>query len=166
MKKKLKQSMLIATILVLVTGCPYESAVPIDKPSVKVYDGLLGKWIKSGDESNENPTYFNISKNSDYLFSISKNEFYAEDSAYTETTYTAHISKVANTDFLNIQEEGKTSFLLYKMIFYDDSLTLYEVTDNIDEQFNSSEELKSFIAKNMNLSFLFTRDEEQYSKVE
>jgi|WetSurMetagenome_2_1015567.scaffolds.fasta_scaffold571960_1 hypothetical protein len=164
MKKLLVQSFLMISILTLFTACPYESGVPIDKPSVKVYDNLIGKWIKGTDEEAENPTYFVINKIDNYLFNIQKNEFNSYDSVYTQSNYTAYISTIGNTDFLNVQESGSETFYLHKMILDNDMLTLYEITDNIDEKFESSKELKDFIEKNMEYSFFYNKDEEIYYK--
>jgi hypothetical protein len=166
MKKKLMHTVLMSAVLVLFTACPYESAVPVDKPAVKVYKSLPGKWIRSEEETNENVTYFQICDSSEFLFTIKKNEYNSSDSTYSVSNYTAYISRVNSIDFLNIQEDGSANYLIYKMVLGEGVLTLFEVTDNIDEQFTTSEELRAFIAKNIDLSFLFNRSEEQYKKVQ
>jgi virulence-associated protein VagC len=45
-------------------------------------------------------------------------------------------------------------------------LTLAPVTENIDEKFASSEEIKAFFKKNMAMSFFFDKDEDVYIKAD
>ncbi len=150
--------------MVILTACPYASQVPIDTPSVKVQNPLLGKWIKAGDESNANPNYFVITKNDDFKYKIIKNEYNSYDSAYKETIYISHISKIDNLEFMNMQQDGTGDFYLYKIVLGQNEFSLFEVTDNIDEKFTASPDLKAFIKKNMNLSFFYNKDEEKYTR--
>ena len=56
-------------------------------------------------------------------------------------------------------------YSLYRVDFEDeDRFVFYEVTDNIDEQFEDSKALKKFIKKNMNNSYFYNKDEETYIK--
>jgi hypothetical protein len=166
MKNILVKSFMMLSILTLFTACPYESGIPIDKPSVKVYNDLLGKWIRTSDQESDNPTYYIISKIDDFWVKINKNEFNSSDSTYSQTNYSAYISVIGKTDFLNIQEEGQVTFYLYKFVLSNNQLSLFELTDNIDEHFTDSEELKAFIAKYQDLSFFFNKDEEVYYKAD
>ncbi|MFN8258310.1 MAG: hypothetical protein U0W24_21655 [Bacteroidales bacterium] len=162
MKKSVIQYSILMLIAAILMACPYASQVAIDNPGVKVQNSLLGKWIKAGDESNPNPNYFVITKFDDFKYKISKNEYNSYDSTYKETVYISHISKIDNLQFINMQQDGTGDYYLYKIITGDNDFTLFEVTDNIDEKFASSAELKSFIKKNMNLSFFYNKDEEKY----
>jgi hypothetical protein len=164
MKKTIIPLMMIAAIVVLFTACPYTSGVPIDNPSVKVDKNLFGKWVKTSDQTNENPTYFVITNIGDLKYNIIKNEYNSYDSAYSQTIYVSHISKIDNLSFMNMQQDGKGDYYLYRIDLGSGEFTLFELTDNIDEKFNTSEELKAFIKKNMNLSFFYNKDEERYIK--
>jgi len=164
MKKNLLPLIILAFAVIIITGCPYASKVPIDQPSVKVQKELIGKWVKAGDQTKENPEFFVISPIGDVKYNIVKNEYNTYDSAYKETIYISHISKVGNLEFMNMQQDGKGDYYLYRIDLGQGEFTLYELTDNIDEKFNTSEELKAFIQKNMNLSFFYNKDEERYIK--
>jgi hypothetical protein len=164
MKKRIIPFIMLATIVVLITACPYTSSVPIDNPSVKVDKVLFGKWVKTSDQTNEHPTYFVISNIGDLKYNIIKNEYNSYDSAYSQTVYVSHISKIDNLNFMNMQQDGKGDYYLYRIDIGNGEFSLFEVTDNIDEKFNTSEELKVFIKKNMNLSFFYNKDEERYIK--
>jgi hypothetical protein len=164
MKKKLIPFALMALIAIVFTACPYASVVPIDAPSVKVDKNLLGKWIKQSDQSSENPTFYEIGKLDDFKYNIVKHEYNSYDSAYSKTTYVAHISKIDNYSFMNMQQDGQGDYYLHRIDLGDKAFSIFEVTDNIDEKFNNSAELKAFIKKNMSLSFFYNKDEEKYAK--
>lgn len=154
----------MTSFVILFSACPYASSVPIDNPSVKVDKNLLGKWLKASDQSAENPTFYEINQLDPYKYNIVKNEYNTYDSAYTKTAYVGHISKIDNILFLNMQQDGKGDYYLHRINVGESEFTFIEVTDNIDEKFNTSEELKAFIKKYMNLSFFYNKDEERYTK--
>jgi uncharacterized protein YxeA len=164
MKKIIIPLIIMASLVILFSACPYASSVPIDNPSVKVDKNLLGKWVKASDQSAENPTFYEINQLDVYKYNIVKNEYNTYDSAYTKTAYVGHISKIDNISFLNMQQDGKGDYYIHRINLGDGEFTFIEVTDNIDEKFNSSEELKAFIKKHMNLSFFYNKDEERYTK--
>jgi len=164
MKKNLFAFFSMLAIAIILIACPYTSPVPIDKPSIKAQNSLMGKWVKAGDESNQNPNYFVITKQDDFKYKIIKNEYSTYDSVYKETIYISHISNIENLQFLNMQQDGAGDYYLYKLELGQDEFSLFEITDNIDEKFATSEELKAFIKKNMNLSFFYNKDEEKYNR--
>jgi hypothetical protein len=147
--------LLLATCFVF-GGCPYESSVPIDEPSVKIDSGLLGTW---NDSQNKNDSY-DVTKEDDYTYKIVKKR---SDSDEVEN-YLAYESVINGNIFLNIWEikegEESHSFSLYKMeVETVDKITLSEVTENIDEQFSNSEQLKKFITAGMKNSYFFSKEE-------
>lgn len=164
MKKRIVPFIMLAVIVMLITACPYTSSVPIDNPAVKVDKNLLGKWVKSSDQTNEHPNFFVITNIGDLKYNIIKNEYNSTDSAFTQTVYISHISKIDNLSFMNMQQDGKGDYYLYRIDLGNGEFSLFELTDNIDEKFNTSPELKAFIKKNMNLSFFYNKDEEKYLK--
>lgn len=154
MKRHLLYSGLIALWLLL-PGCPYESKVPIDPPSVKINNALLGSWF---DQSNKNAVY-HISKQDEYGYHVVVTDAEKDE----HEIYHAYTSLVKGTTFLNITKEqpGKTpsAYLLYKLeVMGDQKITLSEVTENIDETFATSSELKKYIGANMKNSYFFGKD--------
>jgi biopolymer transport protein ExbD len=156
--------LILAAIVLVIAACPYTSTVPIDQPTVKTDKKMEGKWIKSSDVTAENPNFYEIKIFNDYKYTIVNNEYSSYDSTYTKTTYIAHASKIENISFLNMQKDGTGDYYLYKFELGPDELTLFELTDNIDEKFNSSADLKAFVQKNMKLSFFYNKDETKYLK--
>jgi len=145
-------------------GCPYASTVPIDVPKIKVNKKLIGKWIKTSDLSKENPNYYEIEKHDKYLYRITDNSYNSMDSTYSQEIYISHISDLEGNSFMNMQQDGSGDYFLHKIVLAENVLTFVEVTENIDEKFNTSEELRAFIQKHMNLSFFYTKEEVQYTK--
>ncbi len=161
--KKLSGLLLVVLMLVL-TGCPYKSSVPIGPTEEKVEEVLLGKWIKAKDVSQENPEYFEIKKFANMEYEIDKWTYNSYDSAYSMERYISHTTTIDENIFLNMQKDGAGNFYLYKIEFSAKDLKLFEITENIDESFNTSNELKAFVQANMNLSFFYSKDEVRYVK--
>jgi hypothetical protein len=166
--KRLFHSTLFLGLLILMTACPYESQVPITDTDYPVNAQLPGKWYKEGEMDNEYPDeYYLIEQLNDVLLNITKFDLNEDDNSYREESFIAHLSILKDDDgkeyhFLNMKKDGK--YLLHRLDLQGDSFVLYEVTDNIDEKFSSSEELYDFVKAYMHLSFFYNRDEEQYFK--
>ena len=161
MKTKIFNLLALICIACLLISCPYFSEVAIDNPNIKVDRNLLGKWISSDDLEKENPEYYEINEHDEYRYDILKYTY--GDSTYSHNSYISHITEVDGATFLNMSMD-ETGFYLYKIEMDEKSFTLYEITDNIDEKFTKSEELKEFIKKNKNLSFFYNKSEKKYIK--
>ena len=160
MKKTLSILFLLSGFMIF-SGCPYESDVPIDAPSLYLNNRLLGTWEArtNKDES------FKISKSDEFTYSIEKTNKKSKETDVQK--YLAYGSTVGGTTFLNISENktdgSPKKYFLYKMVMSSDGMvTLSEVTDNIDERFPASDSLKKFIASNMKNSFFYNKDETSY----
>ena len=153
---------LFAGVLFTFMGCPYQSQVPIDVPNQKIDKAMIGKWVKNSEKDKENPEYFGISAIDDYKYNIVKFEYQTNDSTYKETKYLTHFTKIDDLVFMNMQKDGEGDYYLHRIDLMGDEFLLFELTDNIDEKFTSSDELLSFVKKNMNLSFFYNKDETKY----
>ena len=162
MKTKNLLIVLFAGILFVLMACPYQSSVPIDVPNQKVDKAMFGKWVKNADKDKDNPGYFEISAIDKYKYNIVKFEYQSNDSTYKQTKYVTHFTKIVDFVFMNMQKNGEGDFYLHRIDLTGDEFTLFELTDNIDEKFTSSEELKKFVKSNMTLSFFYNKDETKY----
>ncbi len=129
------------------TACPYASSVPIDEPNIKIDKSLLGKWIKAADLTSDNPTFYEVEKMNKYKYKMFENTYSTSDETYSKKFYMLHLSKINNTIFVNMQKEGAGDYSLYKLDKGDGEMTLYEITNNIDDKFNTPNELKAYIKK-------------------
>ena len=166
--KKIFYSLSIIAVSFFLTGCPYESTVPIDKPTMKYPVSILGKW----EPKSSSDDFYIITKKDDYSIIITKTkrEVKADDKP---EVYEAFLSEVAGTKFLNLHEkkeekDGSKTFYLYKLEISTSGarLTLSEITENVDEKFETSAALKSFIEKNMMHSFFFGKEDEVYIRAD
>jgi len=162
--QKLVTSTSLMVFVILLTGCPFTSSVPIDEGTVKIASGLEGQWVSTADMESENPTYYIIFKDDKFHATAKKMEFSSEDSTYTETVYHLTFSDVSGDTFMNAIEEEGTTYNLYKFSFDEKANEIYtsEVTDYIKETFSTSKELKDFIAKNKANSYFYTNTNETY----
>ncbi|MBL7904123.1 MAG: hypothetical protein JNL22_03780 [Bacteroidales bacterium] len=142
----------------ILTGCPYESRVPVDDVSNgKVDMALLGKYTEKSSEE----YIFDITSEGNQ-YRITKKKLNSEDEP---TIYIGYTSKVGANQYLNIREEGSsayTKYYIYKLeVISEGRIRLKGVSDNITEEFVTSAEFRAFIAKYENLSFFFDKDEEK-----
>jgi hypothetical protein len=152
MKNIIKLIMLLGTCMTL-GGCPYESRVAIDQPSIKINPALLAKW----EHKKENDVYL-VTRFDDFTYSIEiVNNSKQKDKLF------AFESLIDGVTFINMWEENQAGdsrkYSFYKMeLQTDGNLVLSEVTENITEQFASSMEMKRFFAANMKNSYFFGKE--------
>ena len=155
--KKAFQLFAMISCCILLWGCPYTSDVPISKP-IALDTRLTGKWEQKASDDN----LFMVSKDGDE-YKIEKKE----KKSGNVTVYKAILSDVKGIKYLSIYENGGTpSYSLYKVEVSkgNDLVTLSGITENVQEKFTTSDELKAFIEKYQNLSFFFDKDAEVYVK--
>lgn len=152
---------LFAVMAMFLTACPYSSSVPLSQPNVKVDPSIYGKWVKIEDY-NDFPKYLVFKQIDGKKFTIEQYEYSSSDSIYSVSgTYVSHLTQIGDITFANMLQDG--TYYFYKLEFTSaDQLSLFEVTDNIDEVFNSSSDLYAFFDANKYLSFFYNTDEEEY----
>lgn len=164
-----KNNILLLSILLLCTACPYESYLPIDKPNLAIKKALIGVW-KSATEREE-PDNYDIRKFDDFTYLITENTYSKEDKKLEQKHFKAHLSTLEGNLYFNlkmIKDEVNITvsdnFFLYKIEIQDTKMTLYPLSQYIKEQFSTSAELQGFIKKHQNLSFFYATESE-YIKV-
>ena len=75
------------------------------------------------------------------------------------------MTDVSGSPFLNVYEKDseEKSYYIYRMEKKGegDRIKFKAMTDNVTEEFTSSEEFKAFVKKNMELSFFYNKDDEK-----
>lgn len=157
--KSAKFVVLFGALSLVFMGCPYESKIPLDSADKSKPDkDFVGKWEEKGDDS-----YSWKCQMDGNQYRVEKKS--TEDSESEPTVYIGWLSDVGGVTFLNIYEQDYSSDRAY--YFYrvekksEDRIKFKAVTDNITEEFTTSEELKAFIKKNMELSFFYNKDDEK-----
>jgi hypothetical protein len=148
-------------------GCPYNSDVALDEqPSVKINTKLLGKWQE---RTSEDATYI-VTQKDDYNYTITETHKPAQgDTAKPEEkVYTAFLSTIAGTTFLNLyqNDQDPKTYYFYKIEISDEieAFTTYPVTEYITEKFTSPVDLKKYFTSYKDLSF-FYETKTEYIKV-
>jgi hypothetical protein len=155
MMKQILQYSIFISISILFSGCPYESTVPIDAPSIQVNPNLFGTWKDSLEKES-----YKVSKSDDYTYKIEK----IKDGIKEKDVLFAYTSLIDGIPFLNMYfydpNEPERKYSFYKLfILSNDRITLSEVTENIDEHFRRSADLKNFFKQNMNHSFFYSKQD-------
>lgn len=158
---------LLFSMLVLLTGCPFYSDVPIDDGTVKIPAMMAGKWVAKSEKPDKPNKYFEISITSDFRCLAKEFEFSDKDSVYKETDFEVTLSDVDNEIFLNVYDVELGGYYLYKIEFDNakNEMTLYEVTEYIKEKFDTSPQLKSFVVAGKKNSYFFSNAEETYTRM-
>jgi len=165
MKKLISYASLMLMLFIL-TACPYSAEFPLDNPNEKTRTALMGKWME--ETTMENPSFYMVTKSSDNTYQFEKNEYNSNEKKYNKTIYIGHITKIGNVNFLNLMDKNDNKYYFHKIELTKkegkSQLVIYEVTDNIDERFSNSTEMKAFFDKHKDLSFFYNRDEKKYNK--
>lgn len=177
MKKPAFYLCLVAISLAFM-GCPYESAYPLDVPSISVSKDFMGKWYTQGGEAGN----LSIKKKDAYTYLVEdlgtttpqerkqqekearqmakeSGEKYTKPEKTPPTVYEAHVTLVGNVSFVNVLKPETRTYFLYKVEGSKEKLTISGITPYIKEEFTSSRQLQKFVADNMQYSFFFTESQ-------
>jgi hypothetical protein len=151
-------------LLIITTGCPYESEVPLDNPSVEIPATLPGTWAGLSDSG----AVITITPLDRFSFLIQYNT-----KQEPVKLYTAFLSQIKNVQILNLHPQQPETGLTAPYAFYKFELTndgthilLIPVTENIKEKFTSPTRQKKFFKKYILTSFFYDADEElEYEKI-
>ena len=160
MKKLAFRFFAFASLTLLLTACPYGTEVAIDQPNVKIDDKLLGMW----ESKNSNDYTYSVTKKDAFNYKFEKKG----KTSTSTSAYTGFLSVIDGVKFMNVCEEGSTTYYLYKVEQSTSGAktTLIPVTENIDEKFATSAELKAYIQKYMSLSFFYSKDQDEYFRAD
>lgn len=157
--KKARIFILFIPIVILLWGCPYKSAIPLDEPKEKIQNELIGKFVVEAQLATENPTYYTLEEIDSVHYDVKSFEYNNNDSAYEVKAYSGHTTLLGTHLFMNLQEDGKKDYLLYRLQLNGRGFVMYEVTENIDEQFTDGKKMREFFDKHKNLSFFYNKED-------
>ena len=133
-----KKHLLVALLplLFLLTACPYQSKIPLDEPTQKINPTFIGKWVENNEE---NPTFFVVTDAGSNQYKIVENVYDESKKAYYEEENTVgHFTQIGNVMFLNSKRSNKYFFYKIELSADAKTLSLFEVTNNITENFDNS----------------------------
>lgn len=157
--KTLSYVALFGTLSLVFMGCPYESKLPLDTADKSKPDKeLVGKWSEKDSDD-----YIWKCEMDGNQYRIEKKSI--EDSEDEPTIYIGWLTDVGGSPFLNVYEQSydeDKSYMLWKLEKKSEERIKFKaVTDNITEEFTTSEDLKTFVKKNMETSFFYNKDDEK-----
>lgn len=149
MKNMFLLSLVAASLLLC--GCPYESSIPLDKPSIPVDRRLMGTWT-----SKSAPEKYNVKARNDKEYEITE----LDSSGATERAFTGYLSTAGKVPILTLQEETDEGmkFTFFRITIKSNAVSLAPVSDNLKETFATSFELKAFFEKNAGKSTFYDKD--------
>lgn len=145
--KKLLQYGIVAGACIMLSACPYESMVPIDEPTEKLDERLVGRWRHVSDIKEKE--IVTINKVDDQMYKI-------EMGNKNDTTYqiqAAWLSTVDGRRYLNIKDESKPvpSHNFMQIVELSKKRFIYRAIDEGDKKvFSNSADLKKWISDNQN----------------
>lgn len=176
-KKVFMKTLFFTNVVLLVIcaffflGCPYGSEVPIDStPEAPIIKDLIGTWAESDSASKR----YVIKSENDFVYTIEEFQKDSKSGKYDQVTaYSAYLSNINSTFFLNVKEkEGSnnifytSNYYFYKLQVFKDSVILTPVTEYIRETFSNSVDLKSYFNANMNNSYFYAQDQKYFRIVQ
>jgi hypothetical protein len=141
---------ILGTIMIFaITGCPYESSVPLGNSCNSTFDpALTGTWIIPATDG---------SKDTLVIMKFNEHEYYIEihEKDQTGVKITSRgrgfVTLVKNQKIINFCELGKPDkFIFFKYEIKDRLMKTFSASDKfIKQPFNSSGELFDFFTRNM-----------------
>jgi len=141
---------ILGTIMIIaMTGCPYESSVPLGNSCNSTLDpALIGTWV--------NPST-NGSKDTIVIMKFNEHEYYIESHEEGQggvkiiSRGRGFVTLVKNQKIINYCELGKPDkFVFLKYEIRDKLMKTFSASDKfIKQPFNSSSELCDFFSRNM-----------------
>jgi hypothetical protein len=143
-------------------GCPYESVVPIDDPSIPIDRGLFGKWQRTGEEKSY-ASLSKLSRTDSASYQLVYNSWTTEHRSYDVKIFKAWLSRVNETWFINIQPQMKSVGNFYLCAFQcnntQDTIRLRPILEEGSPKFSKSEDLKKWILQKMGNRDFFDSEE-------
>jgi len=158
--KRLSGIITLLAMLFMLTGCPFEAPFPLSAADEAYPAYLKGLWITEGAADQENPEYYELIDVDGRSFTIREYYYQAEEDAYSQIEYTAHITSIGDDRFLNIYDPEVQLFTFYNISLLENgTIRLLPVTENITETFGNSEEMRVYFKKYKGLSFFYEEAE-------
>lgn len=134
----------LALASLLLFGCPYESKIPISRPTEKVNNNLLGTWESEDEVYN---TYI--------ITAAGTHEYHIEQrtSDGQRYQYTGFVSIVRGATFLNAYDAKEKVYYLYRLKIDSTArtVTVMPFAKELPYKFTDTTELNKYVWRSMNL---------------
>ena len=155
MQKKLLLLVAGFIMIFLMSGCPYESTVPLGNSCYSVIDpALLGSWVEaSGKESGDTIRIMKFNDHEYYVEIHSK----GQNGISSVSRGRAFVTVIKNQKILNFCELGEgEKFVFLKYVINGNLMKTYSVSDKyIKQPFSSGSALLNYFSKNLDKAGFF-----------
>jgi hypothetical protein len=149
----------LSAVVSLLYGCPYDSAVPLNRSEIAQIDkGLIGNWLYKSNDQKESGIITIFPFNESELLIVMR-----EEGKRAHDFYRAFVSIVDGEKFLNVQEikptNEKRSWIFVNYSIFNGELTIRIVEDKLfKDEIASSSALNDFIKENITNRDLYGSD--------
>ena len=165
MKSMLSSFILLASLSMLLLGCPYESDFPLDDhPSVLIDESLLGTWRTSGYPSDSTEIIFKRKSGKEYDITTTLSGGLG---GYTNDSFTGYLSRLKGKSLLNVKKREDNTYYIVEVVLKDGKLSLSPLSEEITtRQFSSPAEWRKFIAEQYTSDTIKYDEESQMTDLE
>ena len=160
-RRKTYLYILLLLIFPFITGCPYESKIPVGNKEQAVFDpDLEGTWFSRKDKNGSKSIISRTDKN-EYLIKHYKES----ENKIDITEFNAYIVKLGNDYFVNVYEPNihytSGGFLIFRIDKLNPSSIKITELDRYKAplEFTSKDELHKFLLENINNKTIFAESE-------
>ena len=164
--KKYWSIYLLPVLSIILWGCPYESKIPLSKPTEKIDRNLLGKWESEDEVYNS----YTISPANQYEYNIVRKTTTGETHKYR-----GFISMIRGGYFLNAFSDSTKTYHLYRLKIdsTNNEVTVMPFSKELSKRFNDfprsnpndTQALNDFVWRNMNLRDFYNVEEQSVFKL-
>jgi len=157
MKKLIHFSLLVVCCLGLF-GCPYESHVPISKPSIPVDTRFIGEWSSKDEVYNT----YTVTKASETEYKI------IQRNISNTAKFKGYLTEIKGNMFMNLYSDSTKTYYLYRVKMDEEAnrFLFTPLSPDLPDHFGSMDGLRTYVEKNMNLKSFYNEDDQvEYQKV-
>ena len=153
--KKGLSAIFTALVLLVLTGCPYESRVALgDSKDEKIDTSLIGEWYSVDNKTDTMNINIHNFNSTEYLIEYNETRL---SSKKPTTLLRGFISKIGNYRILNINEiEVDSKYTFFKYDLDGDKLKIAYVSDNFNKtQFDTESKIYKYFEENIDKKDFF-----------
>jgi hypothetical protein len=149
MKRKIVFVIAAMIMIVAITGCPYESPVPLSDSCTSTIDpGLIGRWLSPSTGGNNDTLDFIKFNDHEYYIESQSKGISGIKKTSRGRGFVTYVNNQKFINFCDLDDPGK--FVFFKYEIRDKMMITWSPSDKFTTQpFSSSSELVDFFKKNM-----------------
>jgi len=151
---------IVALALLTLTGCPYDSDIPLSNSENSQIDpALLGIWYAKDIKTRNDTIEIKIIDFNAHEYLIAYKEIQS-DGDIKMTNLRGYVTAIGDKKIMNLHELGRSNEITYYRYYLADNrlIVAYASDEFIKGDYNGQKELNNFFAKNIDRHELFEED--------